>query len=165
MALSRIEGDLFVVGRILAGSITLPADAVTDASIIAAANIAASKVERRIAKTYAQTFTDDVVADRKIIHRVYGATATIVGFVAGITTVFGAASTCIVDLLKNGSSILSATIQLSNSYTAFQLVSPAGYTSTSLAAGDVLEVQVKTISGSNLGKGLFADLVIDERAQ
>lgn len=165
MALSTLQGSYYFPGSVIFASITLPGSSVVDGSVTAAANISASKLEHQYQKTYRQSFSEDVVPDRAVIHRVYGASGSIVDFVAGAVTAAGAASTCTVDLLKNGVSVLTSVITLSSSHAAFELVSPVGYSNTSLSADDVLEVKIASVSGSNLPKGVFADVVIRERAQ
>jgi len=69
-----------------------------------------------------------------------------------------------VDLLKNGSSVLQSAITLDNSQSAYELES-AVISSTSVAADDVLEVEVAVNAGTgSLGKGVFAYLDLYEDA-
>ena len=65
------------------------------------------------------------------------------------------------DLLKNGTTILTGTISITNSHTAYQIVEGT-LSSSTLVADDKLEVNV-TISGTNEPKGLNACAVIRER--
>jgi hypothetical protein len=53
-----IEGNLYVAGRITADSMTLPDDAVTNASVHASAAIARSKLAQDTLKAYPINFTD-----------------------------------------------------------------------------------------------------------
>lgn len=165
MPLSTHAGDLFVNGSLIANSITLPANAVNDNAVAAAANLAASKLEHQYEPCYSQLATADAATDRRVIHIVYGATGSIVDFRVGAITAAGAASSATIDLKKNGSTVLSGTITLDNGTASLALEQPAGYTSTSLVTGDVLEVHITAVAGANLAKGLFAQLVVREKAQ
>lgn len=164
MPLSMIEGDVFVTGSLSAQSMNVPANAVGNAEVEAAAGIEASKLQHQYGPCFSQA-SADATAEERVIHVVKGATGTIVAFRAGFRTAPDGSSSCDVDLKKNGTTILTAEITLDDSYTAYQLVTPAGFTSTSLVAGDVLSVQVKDIVSSNPPEGVFAQLVLREDAQ
>jgi hypothetical protein len=95
---------------------------------------------------------------------VHGASATINSFKAGSVTACVGAATITVDLKKNGTSVLSAPITLNSSSTAY-VVQSGTVTTTSLVAGDVLEVVVTaTAGGGTLGNGVFAVAQVDELA-
>ena len=165
MALSRVEGDLYVAGTLAAQSLIPSSASVSDDSIQAAAGIDATKLEHRHQLTLSLfKHTEDAATIRRALHRVYGATATLVKFGVLATVAAGSASSATVQLKKNGVSILSAAITLDSTVTAFDLKEPAGYTSTALVAGDVLEVEITAVSGSTLPKGVTAFLVISEDA-
>lgn len=165
MALSTIESDVYVNGSLYAKTFTMPSGVVVNDSVSATAAIAASKLQHQHQITTPLTdHATDAAVVRKVLHRVKGATATLVEFGVGATVAAGSATTVTVDLLKNGSSILSATISLDIATSAFTLKTPSGYTSTALVAGDVLEVNVSAVTGANEPKGLFTALTIREDA-
>lgn len=157
-------GDHYFPGTVILAGLTLPGSSVTDASVAAGANIDSTKLERRIGLTYNQTFTDDVVPDRRVVHVVTGTTGSIVSFAAGAVDPAGAASSCTVNLKVNGVSVLSAPITLNNTQVAFELEAGA-ISDDDLVADDVIEVQVASVTGSNLPVGVFAHLVVDELPQ
>lgn len=83
---------------------------------------------------------------------------------AGVSVACIGDSTITVDVRKNGTSILSSTIVLDNSNTAFAEESGSISTS-SYAAGDDLEVVVTVSAGTGtLGQGLHVDLILNEAA-
>jgi hypothetical protein len=159
-----IRNDVVFTGNIAPATITQPPGSITDASIAAAAKVQASKLQHQFEALYAQVSTVNAAAERKVLHVVRGATGTLLDFGAGSVTAAQAGSSCVVDLLKNGTTILSATNTLDNGKANFALVSPAGYSSTALVVGDVLEVEVKTVVGANPPKGVFARLAHVEDA-
>lgn len=158
-----VEGSLHVVGDITSGGkIVLPAGSVTSASVEPAAEIEATKTEQRQRLTYSQESATTTVSETKTIHVVYGTTGTLRGFRAGSIVANVGAATITVDLKKNGVSMLSAVITLNNSHTARQVVA-AALASSALVAGDVLEITVvATAGGGTLGKGVFAEAIVDE---
>lgn len=162
--LSTHSGDLLVTGRLIAGTISLPADAVQDTQVIAAANLAASKLEHQYQKVWAQESTTDAATERRVVHVVKGTTGTLISFKAGAVTVAGAATTVTVDLLKNGTTVLTSVITLDNSQVAYELEDGSAFTSTALVVGDVLEIKL-ILTGTNEPKGVFAEVVLREKAQ
>ncbi len=161
---TRLQGDLTVVGNLSASTMTMPAGSVTNAAIIASAGIAASKLQHQFEVVYAQVATVAAANEQKVVHVVRGVTATLLDFAAGAVTAYGAASSCVFDLLKNGTTILTGTITLDNTTAAYVLKSPAGYTSTALVVGDVLTVKVSGDTGANHALGLFARVSLLEDA-
>lgn len=159
-----IEGDLVVTGTIAAGNIALPASIVTNNSVQAGAGIAATKLQQQRDYCYAQESATDCTSEARVVRRVVGATGTLVAFRAGNVVAAGAATTVTVDLKKNGSTVLSSTITLDNTTTAYTTVAAAGFTSASLVAGDVLEIVI-TLAGSNEPKGVFAQVTLREDPQ
>lgn len=96
------------------------------------------------------------------IHECRGTAGTIRSFRAGSIAIAVGAATVTVDLKKNGVTVLSAVITLDTGNAA--RVSEAGTLSTtSLAAGDLLEVVVvATAGGGTLPTGLWCTLLVDE---
>jgi hypothetical protein len=166
MGLSVHDGDLMVAGRLIAGAFTPPNDSVPNAAIQAGAGVSASKLQHQHQPDW--PFSDHATApsaSRRALHRVRGAAGEIVSFGVLATAAAGAASSVTVDLKKNGATVLTATITLDNTTAAFALKQPAGFTSTVLAAGDVLEAEITAVSGANPPKGVNAVLVVREDAQ
>lgn len=163
---SRIDGDLFVTGTMVAGSMTLPAACVTDTAVQAGTGIDATKLQHQhqITTPLCDHATSPA-AKRLVMHKVYGATGEVVAFSVGVTVAAGAATTITVDLKKNGSSILTSTITVDNTTVAFDAVDAAGFTDTALVVGDVLEAEITAVSGVNLPKGVHAVLVLREDAE
>lgn len=161
---SRVEGNLHVAGSLTAESMTLASGAVTDGSVQAAANVAASKLEHQYNLTVPLCdHATAAAAVRKVAHVVYGATGSVVAFGAGCTVLAAGGGNAVVDLKKNGTTILSSTITLDTGNTVNVLEDAAGFTSTSLVAGDVLEVSIESVAATE-PKGVFAHLVIREKA-
>jgi hypothetical protein len=162
---SRTDGNLHVTGTLTAEHMVLSSGAVTDDSVLTGANVAATKLEHQHVITHALTaHAADAAAAREVIHVVWGATATVIGFAAGSTVAATSTGTATVTLKKNGSTILSGSIVLDSANTAFILEAAPGFTSTALVAGDVLEAEITGVSGSTVPKGVFVRLVVRERA-
>lgn len=164
MATSVLYGDMYVSGNLTSKSYTPVAGSITDDAIESAAGIQASKLEHRHEITYAQDSTTDATVERKVMHVVYGTTGTLIKFRVGSVSVASGGGNAVVDLLKNGVSVLSATITLDGTNTAYVPEDASGYTSTSLVAGDVLEFKL-TSAAATKPKGVFAQLILDEDAQ
>lgn len=162
--MSRINGNMYVDGALGAKSLSVPAGSIVDASVNAAAAIAATKCKQRRHKNYAQPNTT-ATAETRVIHTVYGATGTVQSFKAGSIGANVGAATITVDLKKNGTTILSAAISLTSSTSALAEVAGT-ISSAGLVEGDVLTVvTTATAGGGTLGTGLFAEIVVDEDPQ
>lgn len=162
----RLDGDFFLNGTFTATTNIPSALAVTNAQVAAAAAIAATKLQHQYGKHYSQAQGTAVAADRRIVHVVYGLTAAILSLRVGAAVAAIGDSTLTVDLLKNGTTILSGTVTLTSSNAAYSLSDPSGFTSTALVVGDVLEVKVTVSAGTGtLAKGVFAQLNLREDAQ
>lgn len=163
--LNQLTTDLYINGSFGCKSFTPPAASVPKSAIPPAAGIEASKLEHRYQKTYGQPGGAVSFTERKVVHVVYGATATILAFRAGVRTVNTGAATVTFDLYKNGASILTG-VTTTNSGTAAYAIVAGVLASTALVQGDVLEIViVATAGGGGIGNGAFADLVINEDAQ
>lgn len=97
-------------------------------------------------------------AAEKIVHVCTG-TGTILGF-HGLVNADGSAASITMDLKKNGVSILSAPIALTNS-TGDRVAVDGVLTSPSTVDGDVLSIELATTSTTGM-QGPFAWLVIEE---
>lgn len=159
---TTIEGNVYVSGTLVPRRFTPPAGSITDAAIIDGADVDTDKVGKTYVITEALSdHAEDATTVRRELHRVYGATGAVAAFGVYVTVAAGAATTLTVDLLKNGSSILSSTFTVDNGDAAYALVEPAGYSSTALVAGDCLAVSV-TLAGANEPRGVTAWLVVKE---
>jgi hypothetical protein len=171
MAADTFQNDVIILGQLSAKSIVLPAGSVGDAQMTLANPVQATKLQHQYEVGYAQyaglpASGTTVVNDQLVLHVVRGSTGIPLDFKAGVVVANVGAATVTVDLWRNGASILTSVITLNNSQAAYQLVTAAGFSFTSLVAGDVLEVKViATAGGGTLAKGLFANLHMREDAQ
>jgi len=161
---TRLEGNTHVVGTLSSTAITLPSSCVDNAKVAAAAGVDASKLEHQHQITLAQDNGAASAAQTRVVHVVYGATGTLLAFQAGCETACIGDSTIDVDLHVNGSSVLSAAIELSSSESAYELVEGT-ISSADLTADDVIEIVITVTAGTGtLGEGVFANLVLREDA-
>ena len=168
MALSTHDGDLYVTGSLVANAMNLPASAIGDTQVQTAANLSASKLEHQHQETVVLCDHATAAAAKRVqMHRVYGATATLIKFGVVASAAAVGDSTITVTLKKNGTSILTASITLDSGTAAFVLKEPAGYTSTALVVGDVLEAEITAVSAGTgtLPKGVACVVVVREKAQ
>jgi len=163
MALNTINGDVLVNGVLYAKQMAVPAGTITDAGVSAAAGIQSTKLQQQRGETYTQMAANaTVIAERRVVHVVYGATGLLLRFSAGSVVAHIGAAVCTVDLKKNGVSVLSAPITLNSSNVALTPVN-ATITTTGLVAGDVLEVvTTATAGGGTLATGVFAQVDFQE---
>lgn len=163
MAQTTIPTDVLVLGNLAATTMTVPLGAVSDGQVVGSAGVQATKLQQQRAVVHADTFATTTAALRKAIAVVNGAVGALVSFGAGATTEALGNSTVTVKLYKNGSDILSADITLDDTLTALAVRLAAGFSSTALAAGDVLEIVLTVSAGSGtLPAGFFARLVFTE---
>lgn len=161
MAQSRVDGDLYVTGTLTAASLNVPASAVGNAEIEAQAGIDASKLEH--VHNVTLCLSDHATSAATVRKGIWVAenSGTIDKFAAFVTVAAGAATTVTVDLLKNGTTVLSALPTITNADTA--LVEDVGtVSSATFTDGDIFEVSV-TLTGANPPKGLNARLYVRER--
>lgn len=124
----------------------------------------AAAVQHQHQRVYAQPNGTAGVTERRAIHRAY-AVGTVVAVRAGIVTPCVGAATLAVDVLKNGTSILSAPVSVGSSAAAFAAIAGAIATA-GYAVGDVFETSVTaTAGGGTLGQGLTVDVVFRENPQ
>jgi hypothetical protein len=163
---SQLITDLYVGGNLSAKSFNAPASSITDQAVAGGAGIQASKCQQQFTKTYGQVTGSAAATERRPVHSVYGATGQVVQFRAAAAVANIGAATIAIQLKKNGANILTAAITLGSGTAAYVFVAAAGFTSTSLLANDVLEVDVTaTAGGGTLGQGLVCELVTREDAQ
>lgn len=165
MSTSTQQGDLFVNGNLYPKTFTPPAGCITNAAVIAAAGIDASKLEHRYRPFLAQVHGSAGTTERRAVHQVIGATGTINSVRAMLSVAPIGNSTHVIQIKKNGTNILSTAITLDSGNTAFIDETDTGFTSAALVAGDVLEVDVTaTVGTGTLGQGLHVMIDLDEDA-
>jgi hypothetical protein len=157
--------DLQILGTLTANLLNVPLGSITDTQVIASANIAATKLQKQFQENYSNTDSaTSAASEQRVLHTVKGSTGTVNEFAAGAVVVLVAPATCTIDLLKNGSSILTAAVALAAGDTP-RVVKFGTFSSTSVVAGDVLEVKVTaTAGGGTLPKGVFVRLTVTENA-
>lgn len=160
---SRIDTDLHVSGTLSANRMVVADAAVGDDQVMPNAGIQYTKVQQFRSLLLAQPKNDNCTNERRVVRKITGATGTVISFLAGAVVPAGAATTVAVDLLVNGSSILSAAISLSNAQAAYETVS-ATISDDALAVGDTVEISI-TLTGSNAPAGLWAQADIAEDPQ
>jgi hypothetical protein len=158
---SIIHNDVLFTGTVTFVGMVLPASVIGNTQIATAAGIAASKLEHQDHSVYQQANGTANVAKRVGVKIVYGTTGVVLALKARNTTTATGSDKTRIDLLKNGSTMLSALLDLDA--TAAVAVQTASLASTALVAGDVLELNV-TLSGTAVGQGLTVDLVTREDA-
>lgn len=161
--MSTVNDSLYVKGTLRADAMVIPSNAIGDSQVNPASPIAAEKLEHQYNKQVEQKHTETAVAERRIIHVAYAA-GTLEQFQAGCTVANIGDSTVTVDLLKNGSSILSAVPTIDSGDAAFALVLGT-ISSAAYVAGDVFEVSITVSAGTGtLGKGTFGNALFREQA-
>jgi len=165
MATQRLDGDLAVTGNISCRTLTPPSGSITNAAVVAAAGIDASKLEHRYRPSLSQAYGSAGTSERRAVHQVIGATGTINSVRAMLALAPVGNSTHVIQIKKNGSNILSTAITLDSGNTNFIDETDTGFTSAALVAGDVLEVDVTaTVGTGTLGQGLHVMIDLDEDA-
>ncbi len=159
-----IDGDMVVSGNLKAGSMSLPVNAVGSDTVDSTRPLASSKTEHQHAKSRAQKFADTATAERIVIHTAYDA-GTVRSIKVGATTANIGDSTVTFTLLKNGTNILSTTLQLTSANAAFALVVGTFLGTNVYVTGDVFELNVAVAAGTGtLAKGIFAEVIFREAA-
>lgn len=144
-------------------TVQLPNGSIGDAQHSASSPVTAAKLEHQYQPTFQQPHGTAATSERRPVHRARNA-GTVVAFVAGAVVPNVGAATVTVNLLKNGTTVLSAVVTLNNSQAAFAAV-VGSISSAAYVAGDVFEVQtVATAGGGTLAQGVFAAPVFREAA-
>ncbi len=159
----QVDRDLYVPGSLGAAAFNPPLGCVVNTSIAAGANVAATKLQKDHLKTLADKSTVTATSYQQIVHVVEGTTATVIQVTATEKVANIGAATVTVDLLKNGTTILSAVLTRSSADTAMVVERVIAFTSAALVIGDVLEIKfVATAGGGTLATGMFAQVTIRE---
>ena len=145
-------------------SVLLPASCVGNSQIKAADPVDADKLEHRFRLIYSQESDTEAVTETRVIHIVQGTTGVVKSIKAGVVVPCTGSANIIVDLLKDGVSILTSAgvITIDSGDAAYALVEGT-VDDDDLVAGDVLEVEITADIGSaEDGAGVFVEVEIDE---
>lgn len=145
-------------------NISLPDGSIEDDKVAADADIQTTKL-RHIHRCVEAQESGTVCADEThVVHVVHGSTGEAKAIKAGAVTPCVGDAVVDIDLLKNGTSILTSKIQLSSVEAAYELV--VGTIDTEgLVAGDVLEVDINgTVNTGTLAYGVFVYAEVYEDA-
>lgn len=153
--------DLVIAGNLSAGTITLSASSVTDAKVASAADIAATKLRHQHRAMWQQPNTA-ATAETRVIHHAYG-DGDIIAVKAGSIVAAIGDSTVTIDIKKNGTTILTGTIQLDNANSAY--TAEAGTLATmTCSAGDVFTAVITISAGTGtLPTGVYVALTVNEK--
>lgn len=164
--MSVLTENLHVEGHISCRTMAIPSGTVDNDDIAGSAGIAYTKAQQKETHHVTQAHGTAATTERRVIHTVKGATATIVGFRCGVVVACVGAATISIRLKKNGTNVDTAALVIDNTNAAFAFESAAGFTSTALVANDVLEVDITAAAGGGtLGQGLFCELITSEDPQ
>ena len=147
-------------------SATFPESTVTDSHVAAGADIAAAKQEIplrwvALAQAHGTAATDE----RRTAHNVLGVTGSLISVRAGLLVAAAGDSTVTVDVLLNGTTVLSAVITLdSTTVIRTETVGTLASSPTALAVGDCLEVVIDaTVGTGTLPQGVYVQLDATEK--
>lgn len=165
MAQDRVENDLLVTGTLTCRALGVNTATITNAMVHATADVDASKLEHQYQHVVADAYATSATSYRKLIHDVRGATGTLLEFRCRASQANVGDSTVTIQLKKNGSNILSASVSFSSADAAFALKTGT-FTSTALVADDYLEVDITaTVGTGTLAKGMIISLALREDAE
>lgn len=146
-------------------SLQIPAGSIRNADIADSAGIASTKLgHRRNITAYANPTATAVSATVVPCFQLYGTTGTIVGVSASLAAVCTGSDTVSVQIKKNGSNLLASAIAFTVADSTPYAAKTGTPTSSSLVAGDFLEVSITIPVSNTTGKGIIVRLVIDEDA-
>lgn len=160
---SKIDDDLLVTGTLRAGAFVHTSNSIGNTEAKSSDPFGVDKQVHQYNVGFAQNHGTIAATQRQVIHVAHGA-GTLVSFGGGVTVVCSGAATIVIDLYKNGSTILSSTVTIDNTNAA-RAVEEATFSATPYSADDVFEVVLTaTAGGGTLGQGAFAKLVVAEDA-
>lgn len=159
-----LEGPLHIVGRLSCDELGVPIDTIGDDEVDDARPLGRTKTRRFIIAKYAapKLTAAPTTAEEVVVHRAEEI-GSVLQFRAGR---IGANATgtghAVVDLLKNGVSILSATIDITSGSVAYASTN-GGIATPAYAAGDLLSVKVTgTVGTGSVPYGMWAEATLDE---
>ena len=167
MPVSQIAGDHTFAGAIKFNQApTLPASSFGDREFDSGDPLAVAKQRHQHVKSDGQASGSAATAVTKVLHVATGP-GTVTGFKAGPVVAAVGDSTVTVDLKKNGTTVLTGTVQIDSGDAAYASVAGAVVSSGSedYVAGDVFTV-VQTVSAGTgtLPQGVFWSATFDEEA-
>ena len=155
----RVEEDGFYAGAVRHNNLIPSLGCILDSHVNAGAAIASVKLMHRHRQTVCQANTT-VAAQTVPINACIGTAGTVIAFKAGCIAK-GTTGSFTVDLLKNGSTILSAVITVDGTgSTTSRVLKPGTVSAATVAVGDWLDVVVAVASPTQTG--LLVQLDIDE---
>ena len=160
---NTIPGNLTVQGRLTAVAVSLPAACVGNNQISGSDKPQATNLEHQHQPTYGQPAGVAAITERKGLHLAYGA-GTVIAVKAKLPVANVGAATVTVDVLKNGTTILSAPISFVAADGA-NAVKTGTITVPAYVASDQLDVSVTaTAGGGTIGQNLSVSLTAREAA-
>lgn len=147
----------------LVGILTYPSGQITNEHVSSSAAIDSDKLQHlhKAYTNFALAIGGTPAAREEIVYVCEAATATVRGFHC-LLNVDGSSTSVTFDLKKNGSSILSGVVTITDS-TGNRAVQDGTISNAALVAGDVLSIQL-AVSSSTGASGPFAWAEIDETA-
>lgn len=154
--------NLTVNGTLRAAAIPIPNGSVGGAAFDVTNPGPVGAVIQQLLKGFNQDHATSAGTFRQVIHVARNA-GIFAAALAGVTIANIGAATITIDILKNGTTALSATIGLSSSQAAFATVAGTPSAGGNYIAGDVFEVSISaSAGGGTIGKGLFIQGVFNE---
>ena len=152
----RITENMEFRGQVRCLHLLMQPGAVNNNEVGTATPITADKLQHAHRAVYSNESATTAVSEARVVHVVHGLVAEVQAFKCGCVVACTGAATVVFDLLKNGTTILSATVTVNNGHAAYEIV--AGTIDTAgLVQDDVLEVDVTaTAAGGTIGLGAFA---------
>ena len=135
----------------------MPPGCIGDRQITPSSPIKVEKLQHRYTIVTSQPQGAPATTERRAVYRAR-APGVVSSFFAGVTVVNVGTATLTYDLLRNGTSMLTAPLVLGSTVVAYNSVSGSLVASPVFAAGDVFEV-VQTASagtGGTIGQGPFS---------
>lgn len=156
--------SLHVSGTLTCDKFTPPEDSIGNAAFRSGDYLAGDKIQHGLRLLLAQDSDAEAAAQTRVVH-VAVAAGTLMAIRAGCVDPCSGDAEIIVDVLKNGSSVLVSPITLDSNQNARETVSGT-INSEALAADDVLEVEITVDAGTgSLGAGVFVSIVGHENPQ
>jgi len=162
MATVTFPEDVNVRGTLTVQTVVLPDNAITSSSkVIAGCNISADKTEQRVFPSWQQPNTAATTETRTLF--VARRPGTLNEVLAGSIAAAVGNSTVTVDIRKNGTTVLSSVLTLTNSYVGRIAQAGAISGSGTFVAGDWFEAVITaTIGTGTLPTGFFVQLEVDQ---
>lgn len=158
---NTVNGDLAVAGTITALDIDYPQGSIENVDVKSTAGIAASKQEHQHAIRARQVGTS--TSETIPLYSVLGATATVREVAVGNVVACIGAATVVVDIKKNGTTILSSTIELNSTTPVANDMKHGTISVEGAVLDDVFSAVVTaTAGGGTLATGVLIELRMDE---